>query len=195
MLLVALVIVGLFFDGPLAERLCYGVLLVFLSYKLVEKLVVRFMGRDVTEFYLQSKNYGFQKYSLITLGLMIVIGSLVVVFVFEAATYSVNILTIGVLLLVNGLLMTPDEVVKVKKSFVKFPGIDKKIEKQAIESVKLTPDSIIIQLNCGESRTSTNLAMNAEVAAELILFLGKYLDEDKIVVSDRFADERIDTHA
>ena len=183
-----MVAIRLFVDETLGNKLTYGVIVLYLLYKLVGKLIYLFQGRRDSEFRLKSINHGFQKYSLITIGAIILTVIVIIKLAFDTASISIIAPTIGLLCLGNGILFLPEGVVRINDQSLSIFG--KEFSLRDIVLVKIDPNSLIVVSSTNDDFETRNLIVTSETASELILFLSRKIESEKIEISERFTSER-----
>lgn len=191
-LAIAFLGVWLFAETPMQEQLMTWGAIAGLTYGLIRKVIRMRRPQRELEFRFKTRNDGFQKSGLIMAGLLLIGISLTIPFIFTEGSFNYILIIIGTLLIGNGLAFRSQGYVKIQKEMLLIVGIREKIPMDALAKIRLRPDSLTVRMVTEAIYDSRNLILTAEIVSGLIIFLEKNIDPNKIEISEKFSQDRLE---
>jgi hypothetical protein len=161
-------------DNPIVSLIFLGLWIAYLTYNLYSKFQYRLGKVEYIRFPTQNDQYS--KTTSITLGLTIIVLSLIALFWQKSFNYIGIIgITIGLLVFLNGLFDLPKGMMKVDANELSITGLKNKIDIRQLKEIKIYKERLILTNVYDEIERIDNLAIDTD-SAQLI---DRYISELK----------------
>ncbi len=172
----------IFFDSPILSYIGASLLFIFWIVNIVDKVKYR-KFKIQNELRFPTVNDDYSKFTALTIGTCLLIGSIgFAIWITEFSYILVLTGFAGVLLILNGLLDTPNGNIVFSENHLTGSGIDFSIPNEAINSIEINNEKIIYSLEKSEDLIHQEAKLDDEWKEKIQSYLKMHLNTQNVTV-------------
>lgn len=167
-------------ENPIVSYSFLGLWIVYWIYNLYSKIQYRKGKADYILFPTQNDKY--YKTTSITLGIIVVLLSIAgISWIKSFHNYGIIGITIGLLVLVNGLADLPKGMLQVKTNELNISGIKNKIDMRQLKEISIYKERMLLTNYNNETQRVDNLDIDTDAAKRIVSYISECTADVKTI--------------